>query len=59
MNGEIERPRLQIIRVRVKWQRTPRVLTLTPASVGDAAEIVADAFAAIWISVDLVVVAAI
>ena len=38
-----------------------RALTLTPASVGDAAEIVllADALAAIWISVGLVVVAAI
>jgi hypothetical protein len=38
------------------------VLTLTPASVGDAAEIfllLADALAAIWISVGLVVVAAI
>jgi hypothetical protein len=36
-------------------------LTLTPASVGDAAEIVllANALAAIWISVGLVVVAAI
>jgi hypothetical protein len=32
MNGEIKRPRLQI-RVRVKWQRTPRVPTFTPASV--------------------------
>jgi hypothetical protein len=31
MNGEIECPRLQI--PSVKWQRTPRVLIFTPASV--------------------------